>query len=289
MKGKNIVITGGNDGIGFFTSLELAHLGVNIIMVCRDQTKAELAVEKIKLLTGNQNIKFVIGDLSKQKSIHQAANEISTLAPKIDVLINNAGAVFNSFIKSEDGYEMTFATNHLGHFLLTGLLLKNLKNAQSPRIINVSSHSHFRGKIRTESFTSPCGYTLMGAYDQSKLANVLFTFELAKRLEKTAITVNCLHPGKVKTNMGKKALNGSLSTNLLIKLMSIFQVLFGISPREGAKTTVFLASSSDINGLTGKYFSKCKVYKSHPAAQNTFLREELWQISEKFTRFKFEI
>jgi NAD(P)-dependent dehydrogenase (short-subunit alcohol dehydrogenase family) len=287
MKGKNIVITGGNDGIGFYTCLALAHLEANIIMVCRDQVKAELAVKKIQLATGNQNIHFVIGDLSKRKSVHQAATEISILAPRVDVLINNAGAVFNNFSKSEDGYEMTIATNHLGHFLLTGLLLENLKNAKTARIINVSSNSHFRGKIQTESFTSPCNYSLMSAYDQSKLANVLFTIELAKRLEKTAITVNCLHPGKVRTNMGKKALNGSFLTNLLIKLMSLFQALFGISPSEGAKTSIFLATSPDVNGLTGNYFSKCKVHNTHTAAQNTFLRQELWQISEKLANFHF--
>ena len=195
---------------------------------------------------------------------------------KLDVLVNNAGGVFPEFKLSEDGLEMTIATNHFAYFLLTNLLLDLLKKADSARIVNVASGSHYQGKIDFESFKRNKGYFIMKAYGQSKLANVLFTKELAERLKGSRITANCLHPGFVSTQIGNKDTSwyASLFWTLATKIG-------GLSVQDGAKTSVYLASSSAVNGVTGRYFDKCKVKEESALAKDSQLQKELWRVSEQ--------
>jgi len=284
MKGKTVVITGGNDGIGFQTALELARKDAELILVCRNEQKAEAAVERIKSSTGNSNVKYVLGDMSKQKSVRQAAEQIRKITDKIDVLLNNAGGAFPEFQLTEDSLELTIATNHFAYFLLTGLLLDLVKKSDYARIVNVSSDSHYRAKISIESFKSKKGYFVLKAYGQSKLANVLFTFELAEKLKGTPITVNCLHPGTVKTDIGKKGTSwyGTL-------VWSIASSVLGVSLEKGSRTSIYLASSEEVNGVSGKYFTNCKIKEPLKLAYDTSLRKKLWDVSEKYSGFSYKL
>ncbi len=282
MKNRTVVITGGNDGIGFQTALELARMGAQILMVCRNGQKAKIAVDKIIASSENKRIQYVLADLSSRKSIRNAADEIRSKVEKIDVLLNNAGGTFADFKLTEDGLEKTIATNHFAYFLLTGLLLDLVKKSDYARIVNVSSDSHYGGKIDFDSFTKRKSYFVMKAYGQSKLANVLFTFELAERLKGTSVTVNCLHPGVVKTRIGDKS--GALGA----LLWPLFVALFGISVEQGAKTSVFLASSDEVKGVTGKYFDKCKPKEPNVLAYDVALRKKLWEVSEKYSGFSYK-
>ncbi len=281
MKNKTAVITGGNDGIGYQTSLELARRGAHVIIVCRNEQKAKNAVQQIKSATGNEHIRYVLADLANQQSIRKAAAEIRSKVDVLDVLINNAGGTFGSFELTADGLEKTIATNHFAYFLLTGLLLDLVKKSPYARIVNVSSGSHYNGKIDFESFTKNNGYNVLKAYAQSKIANVLFTFELAERLKKTQVTVNCLHPGFVKTRIGSKS--GHFAASLWILLTKIS----GMSLEQGAATSVYLATSPEVQGITGKYFTKCKAKEPKADACDAALRKKLWEVSEKYSGFIF--
>ena len=275
MKARNVIITGGNAGIGLATSIALAQQGANIYIVARDKAKAEEAVQTIISSSGNKNVKYFIANLSSQKSIRKLASEIKKEMSVVDVLINNAGGTFSDFTLSEDGLEMTIATNHFAYFLLTNLLLDSIKKSDYARIVNVSSGSHYKGKIDFESFGKKKSYFIMKAYEQSKLANVLFTNELAERLSATKVTVNSLHPGFVKTNIGNK--NASWYSDLFWSLVT----RFAISVEDGAKTSVYLASSPEVKNVTGKYFDKSKEKKPAALALNKELGRELWKRSEQ--------
>ncbi len=276
MTGKTVLITGSSSGIGLQTAKVLAQQGAEIILVARNEDKLKEAVATIKAATGNEKLKYYTADFSSQKSIRELAVKVKKDYTKLDVLINNAGGVFPDFKLSEDGLEMTIATNHFAYFLLTNLVLDLLKKADSARIVNVASGSHYQGKIDFESFTKKKGYFIMKAYAQSKLANVLFTKELADRLKGTRITVNCLHPGFVHTEIGTKGVTG-----LAKFIWSFFSRLGGLSVADGAKTSVYLASSSAVNGVTGKYFDKCKPKEESKLAKDTNLQKELWKVSEQ--------
>ncbi|MCX6198154.1 MAG: SDR family oxidoreductase [Bacteroidetes bacterium] len=275
MKNRNVIITGGNAGIGLATSIALAKQGANVYFVSRGKDKAEEAVKTIVAESGNKNIKYFVANLSSQKSIRQLASEIKNEMSVIDVLINNAGGTFSDFTLSEDGLEMTIATNHFAYFLLTNLLLDSIKKSDYARIVNVASGSHYQGKIDFESFTKNKSYFVMKAYGQSKLANVLFTNELAERLKGTNVTVNSLHPGFVKTQIGNK--NASWYSGLFWSIVT----LGAISVEDGAKTSVYLASSPEVKGVTGNYFDKCKVKKAAALALDKELGKQLWQKSEE--------
>lgn len=276
MKGRNVIITGGNAGIGLATSIALAKQGANIYIVSRSKDKAEEAVKKIIAESGNKYVTYFVANLSSQKSIRQLASEIKNQLPVIDVLINNAGGTFSDFTLSDDGLEMTIATNHFAYFLLTNLLLDLINKSDYARIVNVASGSHYKGKIDFESFSKRKNYFIMKAYEQSKLANVLFTNELADRLKETCVTVNSLHPGFVKTQIGNK--NATWYSNLF---WSLATKLGAISVEEGAKTSVYLASSSEVKNITGKYFDKCKEKKPAVFALDKELGKTLWKRSEE--------
>ena len=245
--------------------------------MARSEDKLKEAITTIKAATGNEKLKYYTADFSSQKSIRALTAKIKKDYTKLDVLINNAGGVFNEFKLSEDGLEMTIATNHFAYFLLTNLLLDLLKKADSARIVNVSSDSHYRGKIDYESFKTNKGYFILKAYEQSKLANVLFTAELAERLKGTRITANSLHPGSmVRTGIGDKGTSGFVKF-----FWGLASRIGGMSIEDGAKTSVYLASSSAVNGVTGKYFNKCKVQEESKLSKDRQLQQELWKESEK--------
>lgn len=276
MQNKNVLITGGNAGIGLATAINLAKKGANIFIVSRSEEKAKEAVQKINAESGNANAKYFLADLSSQKSIRVLAETVKKEITVLDVLINNAGGVFPDFKLSEDGLEMTIATNHFAYFLLTNLLLDLIKKSDYARIVNVSSGSHYKGKIDFASFTENKGYFILKAYEQSKLANVLFTQELAERLAATNVTVNALHPGFVKTDIGKKG------TQWYANLFwTISSNLTAISVEDGAKTSIYLASSDTVKNVSGKYFDKCKEKTPAPLAADKALQKQLWAESER--------
>ncbi len=275
MKGKIVLITGATGGIGLATAKELAKQGATVHFIARDKSKAE-TLQKELISLGSSNTRFYIADLGSQKSIRAAAAEIHKDLDRIDVLLNNAGGVFSEFKLSADNIEMTIATNHFAYFLLTNLLLDLVLKSDYARIINVSSGSHYQGSMDFESFTKEKGYFIMKAYGQSKLANVLFTKELARRLSGTQVTVNCMPPGMVDTTIVTKGTNGLASF-----AWTSMAKLFGIPVERGAATSVYLATSPEVKGVTGKYFDKSKEKKPSKEALNEELQKQLWIVSEK--------
>jgi NAD(P)-dependent dehydrogenase (short-subunit alcohol dehydrogenase family) len=277
-------VTGANSGIGKATSLGLAQMGATVVMVCRDRTKGEEAQNEIKTKSGNNAIDLLLAELSSQDSIRQLVENFQQHYTQLHVLINNAGGVNLSRRDTVDGFEMTFAVNYLAPFLLTNLLLDKLKASAPARIVNVSSESHESGYIKMDDLQLEKKYRLMRAYGQSKLALVLFTYELARRLQGTGVTANCLHPGFVATNIGQSGV-GRVGRSI-VKL--IFSSL-GISPEEGAKTSIYLASSPDIEGVTGKYFVKSIPVRSAPISYDESLQRQLWEESAKLVNLPVKV
>ena len=284
MQGKVCIVTGANSGIGKATSLGLAQMGATVVMVCRDRTKGEEAQNEIKTKSGNDAIDLLLAELSSQDSIRQLVENFQQHYTQLHVLINNAGGVNLSRRDTVDGFEMTFAVNYLAPFLLTNLLLDKLKASAPARIVNVSSESHESGYIKMDDLQLEKKYRLMRAYGQSKLALVLFTYELARRLQGTGVTANCLHPGFVATNIGQSGV-GRIGRSI-VKL--IFSSL-GISPEEGAKTSIYLASSPDIEGVTGKYFVKSIPVRSAPISYDESLQRQLWEESAKLVNLPVKV
>ena len=276
MKNKIVLITGASSGIGLATAEALAAKGAELILVARSEEKLKQVIEQIISKTGNKYIRYYLADFSSQASIRSLADQIKRDYQKIDVLLNNAGGVFPEFKLNQDGLEMTIATNHFAYFLLTNLLLDLVKKSDYARIVNVASESHYKGKIDFDSFTKEKGYFIMKAYEQSKLANVLFTAALADKLKDTQVNVNCLHPGFVKTDIGNK------DTQWFVKIFwTLASRLAAISVESGAQTSLYLASSPELKGITGKYFDKCKEKDPAPLAKDKELQKELWRVSEQ--------
>ena len=284
MQGKVCIVTGANSGIGKATALGLAQMGATVVMVCRNQSKGEEAQNEIKEKSENDAIDLMLADLSSQESIYRLAENVQQHYQQLHVLINNAGVANLSRRETVDGLEMTFADNYLAPFLLTNLLLDKLKTSAPARIVNVSSGSHQSGYIKMDDLELEKGYRLMRAYGQSKLALVLFTYELARRLQGAGVTANCLHPGFVATNIGQNGV-GSVGRSI-VKL--IFSRL-GISPEEGAKTSIYLASSPEIEGVTGKYFIKSIPVRSAPISYDETLQRQLWEVSAKLVHLSVKV
>ena len=288
MEGKTCLITGGSDGIGYAAARELARMGARVVIVGRNPAKTDTAVQRIIAESGNPAVERLLADLSSQREVRRVAAEALERLPRLDVLLNNAGAIFLSNRRSVDGLEMTFALNHIGYFLLTNLLLERLRESASARIINVSSSSHGSpGRFRLEDLPKP-GIALSRlhsvtpgrgyrAYGRSKLCNILFTYELARRLEGTGITVNALHPGLVQTNIARD--NGFLG-----RVVNFFIGARGVDADKGAETLIYLAASSEVEGVTAKYFVDCRAVPSSALSYDTDLAERLWEISESLTR-----
>jgi NAD(P)-dependent dehydrogenase (short-subunit alcohol dehydrogenase family) len=284
MQGKICMITGANSGIGKATALGLARMGATVIMVCRDRANGEEAQNEIKTTSGNTAVDLMLADLSSQQSIRELVENVQQRYPQLHVLINNAGVAMLSRKETVDGLEMTFAINYLAPFLLTNLLLDRLKNSAPARIVNVSSESHQSGYIKMIDLQAEDDYKTMNAYAQSKLALVMFTYELARRLQGTDVTANCLHPGFVATNIGRSG-----TTNPVAR--AIIKLIFarGLSPEEGAKTSIYLASSPEVEGVTGKYFAKSIPIRSAQISYDEHLQHKLWELSAKLVNLPITV
>lgn len=278
MKGKTVIITGGNTGIGLATAKELARRGADVILTSRDDAKGEAAKAEIEASVG-RSVRLERLDLASFTSIRAFAERILETTPRIDVLINNAGLILDTHQRTEEGFEAMFGINHLGHFLLTDLLLDRLRASAPSRIVVLASDAHYRAKsgLDFDDLMSERG-TFRGfdVYAKSKLANVMFTRALARRLEDTGITVNAAHPGVVATEFaGKEDTPG------------IIGVFFGLirpflrTPEKGAATSVYLASSSEVEGVTGRYFADCRQKPPSRPARDDQATERLWEVSER--------
>src|SRR5918998_1264419 len=274
---KICLITGATSGIGKATAMGLANMGASVVMVGRDQGKGEAVMAEIKQKSNNASVDLMLADLSSREEIRRLADEFKEAYPRLDVFINNAGVIRSKRITSADGIEMTFAVNHLAYFLLTNLLLDVLKASAPSRIVNVSSGEQRNGTIDFDDLQGEKGYKGAKAYSQSKLANVLFTYELARRLEGTGVTANCLHPGVVRTNFGS-GVSGALGFmgRALRPLM--------ISSEKGAETSIYLASSPEVESLSGRYFVKRAEARSSDVTYDVRLARRLWEVSAQLTK-----
>lgn len=273
MTGKVCIVTGANTGIGKETALGLAKLRATVVMVCRERDRGEAAQREIKQKSGNDRVELMICDFSSQNSIRQLAKDFKLQHDRLDVLVNNAGVVLRERSMTEEGLESTFAINHLGYFLLTNLLLDVLKKSAPSRIVNVASTAHKYGKLDVNAWPAGRNFSAFGAYANSKLANVLFTYELARRLEGTGVTANCLHPGGVGTNLYRG----------LPKFLQALIKLVTIGPERGARTSIYLASSPEVEGVTGKYFARRRQQRSSEASSNEEAAQRLWEMSAELT------
>ena len=275
MDGKTCLITGASDGIGYVAARELARMGARVIAVGRNAAKTHAAAMRIIDETKNDDVSYLVADLSSQLDVHRLARQVKERTPQLDVLLNNAGAIFLSKQTSIDGFEMTFALNHMGYFLLTNLLLDLLLQSVPARIINVSSSSHGSpGRFLLQELPRPVSNRGYRAYGRSKLCNILFTYELARRLEGTGVTVNALHPGLVRTNIARN--NGVLG-----RVVNFFIGARGVSAEQGADTLVYLASSPEVEGISGRFFVNRRDVASSRLSYDTDLASGLWDLSQR--------
>jgi len=278
MQGKVCLVTGSNTGVGFVTARELAKMGATVVMVCRNRAKGEAAQAEIKEMSGNDQIDLIVADLSRLSEVRRVASSFKQKYSQLHVLINNAGAINGERKVTPDRLEETFATNYLAPFLLTQLLLDVLKASAPARIVNVSSSGHASGHIDFVDLQGVHNYSFMKAYTQSKLAQIYFTYELAAQLKDTGVTVNALHPGLVSSdfNKGTKGI-----AHFIGEVVYFFN---GITVEKGAQTTLYLATSPEVEGVSGKYFSESKETPSSKLSYDLAIRQRLWQVSEEFIR-----
>lgn len=272
MNGKVCLVTGATDGIGKVSARVLAELGAKVIIVGRNPEKSAIVLAELRSISGNENIDLLMADLAVMQEVRDLAEQVISRYDRIDVLLNNAGGYFTKHEITSDGLEMTFALNHMSYFLLTNKLMELLKYSAPARIVNVSSDAHYGVDMEFENLNGEQEYKAWKAYQKSKLANVLFTYELLKKVPGN-ITVNCLHPGFVATNFGHN--NGGFFGPVL----KIAQRISAIDPEEGAKTSIFLCSAPEVKGVSGKYFYKCQPKTSSRESRNMDTAKRLWQIS----------
>ncbi len=277
MSGKLCLITGGTDGIGLATARELAARGARLLLVGKNPDKGAGAAAQIVAQAGQGSAEFLRADLSSQLEIRDLAQQIHSRTDRIDVLVNNAGAMFLKRQESADGIEMTFALNQLSYFLLTNLVLDLVAKAPQARIVNVSSDLHKGQQLDFDDLQMRNGYSGMKAYGKSKLANILFSNELARRLQAQGVAVNSLHPGYVNSSFGKN--NGALMGGV----MALSSKLFGISTEKGAQTSIYLASAPEAAAVSGKYFAHCREIRPSPESQSEDAAKRLWAECEKLT------
>jgi len=284
LKDRICLVTGASSGIGLETAIGLARFGATIVIVCRDRTKGEAAVAGIKVQSGNDSVRLMIADLASQESVRKLASDFKEEFASLHVLVNNAGTFSTKRQVTGDGMEMTFAVNYLARFLLTNLLLDVLKSSAPARIIDVAGAYHRRGRIDFDDLQGEKGYSGARANRHSKLANILFTYELARRLAGTDVTANCLHPGAVATPIIEKDPNYPAFLKVLYKTFKPFLK----SPQKGAETTIYLASSPEVDNVTGKYFVDKKQVRSSMESYDESLGERLWETSLRLTKLTNE-
>jgi retinol dehydrogenase-14 len=280
MNGKICLVTGASSGIGKATALGLAKMGATVVMVCRDATKGQSALNEIKQKSNNPSIDLLLADLSSQVEVRRLATEYKSKYQQLHVLINNAGVYYTKRHVTVDGLEAMFAVNYLAHFLLTNLLLDIIKRSAPARIINVAGAYHAKGKISFDDLQGEKDFDGQRANHQSKLADVLFTYELARRLKRAGVTANCLHPGMVATDLIDKDRDFPVFFKYLYKLSRPLMK----SPAKGAETSISLASSPEVEGVTGQYFVNKKIAKSSPESRDVQLAQRLWEVSEKLAK-----
>jgi NAD(P)-dependent dehydrogenase (short-subunit alcohol dehydrogenase family) len=268
------VVTGATSGIGKETAVALAKAGATVATVCRTRERGDAAVGEIRRRSGSDAVSLFVADLSSRRAVRAVAAELAAALPRIDVLVNNAGLALRDYILTEDGFETTFAVNHLAYFLLTRLLQPTLEASAPARVVNVSSEAHRWGAIRFDDLMGERTYDGWKAYAQSKLANVLFTYELARRLEGTGVTANCLHPGLVGTDFAKA---GPTTIRILSRLARPFLR----SPAKGAATSVYLASAPGVATVSGQYFANRRARRSSKASYDRVVAAKLWGLSER--------
>ena len=263
---KTCIVTGANSGMGRETALALAQMKANVVMVCRNKSKGETARREIAKKTGNETVDLLLCDLSSLAEVRRLAGEVQGRYREVHVLVNNAG-VFSFSGKTVDGFETTFAVDYLAPFLLTNLLLELLKSSAPSRVVNVSSVAHFGGHVDLDAIAKGRSGSGWGAYSNSKLALVMFTYELARRLKGSGVTANCLHPGGVATNMWR--------------IPPVVMRPFLKSAREGAETSIYLASAPEVEGLTGDYFEKKSAKRSSEESYDENKARALWDLTSK--------
>lgn len=279
MSGKTCIVTGANKGIGRETATGLARMGADVVMVCRSAERGQEALTEVQRNARGGKVELMLADLESQAETRRLATDLKRRHSRLDVLVNNAGVLRTSRTLTVDGYETTFALNHLAYFLLTDLLLDLLKASAPSRIVNVSSSAHFRGVMDFEDLQGE-RFGIFRAYSQSKLANVLFTYELARRLEGGGVTANALHPGVVASGFGRdnRGLKGRV-TQAFLNLGRPFM----LNNRQGAETSLYLACSPEVEGVSGKYFDKRKAVRSSPASYDEDIARRLWEVSAELT------
>jgi NAD(P)-dependent dehydrogenase (short-subunit alcohol dehydrogenase family) len=278
MQGKVCVITGATSGIGLVAAERLAAMGARLVLVGRDKERGEAALARIRARAGGAAAAIRYADLSRLSEMERIGAEIAAAEPRIDVLINNAGAMFNRRSVTEDGLERTFALNHMAYFVLSNRLRSRLEAAAPARIVSVASAAHRGNTLDFDDLQSARNYRGFTVYGRSKLANILFTRELARRLAGSGVTANCLHPGFVATRFGDN--NGGM-----FRLgLGFAKNFFAISPEKGAKTIVYLASSPEVAGTTGGYFANCRPATPTAAAQDDAAAKRLWEASARLAR-----
>jgi NAD(P)-dependent dehydrogenase (short-subunit alcohol dehydrogenase family) len=276
LAGRTCVVTGATSGIGEETALGLARLGARVRMVGRSRERGEASQRRIRAETGSDTVELHLADLASLTEIRRLAEELLEACPRIDVLVNNAGVVNLRRSTTVDGFETTFAVNHLAYFLLTNLLLDRIRASAPARIVNVASHAHRFGALDLDDLQSERRYRAMQTYGRSKSANILFTRELARRLEGTGVTANCVHPGGVGTRLGTH--NGGLG-RVAMRLARPFLR----TPARGAETSIHVATAPELEGVSGRYFARCRETRPSPAATDPATAARLWELSSEMT------
>lgn len=284
MRGKHVLITGATDGIGKVAALELAKMGAHVLIVGRNETKTRGVLSQLIAESGNDNLRMLLADLSSMDETRRVAAQYRENYQQLDVLLNNAGASFSTHQTSVDGYELTFALNHFSYYLLSNLLLdivqKTAHEHGEARIINVSSSAHSaagRDGLRLSDTRDASRFRAFRAYGGSKLANILFTYELARRIDDTNVTVNAVHPGLVNTSFGDNM------TGLMRPFFKVMKTVMGRTPQKGAETLIYLASSPEVAGISGKYWSDKKQLRSSDISYSRAQQTALWQFSAEAT------
>jgi NAD(P)-dependent dehydrogenase (short-subunit alcohol dehydrogenase family) len=276
LQGRTCLITGATFGIGKATALGLARLGARVVIVGREAARAQATVDWLRRQSGNEQVEYLLADLFAQVAVRRLAQDFAQAHDRLDVLVNNAGGYFSQRETTVDGFERTWALNHLAYVLLTLELLPLLKASAPARVVNVASNMHARGRIDFADLGGKRRYDGVRSYGQSKLANVLFTYALARRLAGSGVTANCLHPGMVATGIGR-----NMRGIPRLFMTAVSRLL--LTPEQGAATSIYLASSPDVAGVSGKYFVKCRPARSSSLSYDEALQERLWTVSVEQT------